>query len=362
MLNIKKNPYIDLIIAGTILFIVIRLIDNYTSVLSSINSFIAIFHPFIFAFIIAYILNPLLSFFEEKLKFKRALSISLTYVLIIGLITIFITSLLPKIADNVVELFNNSPKFANQAKIWINNNIEFLNRVDSKRFFINNLKSGILNFKDMFLQSMNIVFIKTLSFTSFFAKIIFGFIISIYVLYDKEKFIKNAKKIIYIILKKKNGDNFLNLLKNIHYMLSTYIGIKAIDSFIIAVICFIGISILKSPYTLLIAVIVGFTNMIPYFGPFIGMIVGFIINIFFNPMIAVKILIFLFFLQQFDAWYLDPKLIGSKVGLSPFLVIFAVTIGGSLFGIIGMLLGVPTMAVLKIYIDNFFQNHTKIKS
>lgn len=106
---------------------------------------------------------------------------------------------------------------------------------------------------------------------------------------------------------------------------------------------------MKSEYALLLSVVVGITNMIPYFGPFIGMVVGFFINVFISPMKAVIVLIYLFILQQFDAWYLDPKLIGNRVGLSPFLVILGVTLGGAIYGPIGMILGSPVMSVIRIY-------------
>ena len=132
-------------------------------------------------------------------------------------------------------------------------------------------------------------------------------------------------------------------------MIGTYLGIKAIDSLIIAFIALVGLNILGSQYVLLLSVIVGVTNMIPYFGPFIGILTGFVINVFSSPISAVIIAIFLLLLQQFDAWFLDPKLIGNKVGLSPLLVILAVTLGGGFYGIIGMILASPVMSVIKIY-------------
>ncbi|MBV7273635.1 AI-2E family transporter [Clostridiaceae bacterium UIB06] len=117
------------------------------------------------------------------------------------------------------------------------------------------------------------------------------------------------------------------------------------DSLIIGAICFIGLIIFKSPYALLISIIVGITNMIPYFGSFIGMIPPFIINLFYDPKRAVWVVIFLVLLQQFDACFLEPKLVGDKVGLSPFLIILGITVGGSLFGVWGMILASPIMAV-----------------
>ncbi|HCL49945.1 MAG TPA: AI-2E family transporter, partial [Clostridiaceae bacterium] len=111
------------------------------------------------------------------------------------------------------------------------------------------------------------------------------------------------------------------------------------------------LSILKAPYTAIISMVVGITNMIPYFGPFIGMVFGVIIVIFSSPIMALWVFIFLFLLQQFDGWYLGPKILGDMVGLNPVWIILAVILGGGLFGVAGMFLGVPVIAIIKIWID-----------
>lgn len=360
----KRFRYFDLIIAIVIAYLSIKVIDNYKIIFIGLGKLLSIVSPFIYALIIAYILNPIMTFFEKRFKLKRGISILITYVLIIVIITIFSIYLLPKITSNILDMLKNIPQFAVILQNWFNN-------LFSNEAIQNILNStGSLNVKPDFIVGklsnivatiLNGLLDRTLSFTNSFVKWIFGFIISIYVLSDKEKFIEVIKETIYIVLKEKNGDRFIGFFKNIHYMIGLYIGTKAIDSLIIAIIAFIGLSIIKSPYLIIIALVVGVTNMIPYFGPFLGMVVGFIINLFFSPIKAFVVLIFLFLLQQFDGWYLDPKLIGDKVGLSPFLIIFAVTLGGGIYGPIGMLLGVPTMAVVKIYIDKFLTKYHNSK-
>ena len=185
--------------------------------------------------------------------------------------------------------------------------------------------------------------------------ILFGLIISIYILFDKEKFKGISRKLTYIAFKEKWANNIIELFKTVNNMISLYIGTKAIDSLIIGAISLIGLILFKSPYAMLIAIIVTITNMIPYFGPFLGMIPPFLINLFYDPKRALWILVFLILLQQFDAWFLEPKLVGGKVGLSPFLLILGITIGGSLFGIWGMLLASPITAVIKIYVGRWFE-------
>lgn len=360
----KKFKYFDLVLAIVVAFILIRTIDNYTFLMSGLNKFLAIISPFTFAFVIAYVLNPIMNLLERKCKLKRSMSLLITYIFIIGVVILFFVDLMPKIYNSLLDIIKNAPQFANEVQEWLN---RFL--LDEKiQSFISS--TGMTNIKPDFLANkfssnimliINAILSKTLLFTNYFIKWIFGFIISIYVLYDKERFLSIAKKFIYIVFKERNAKRLLNFTSNIHRMIGIYIGIKAVDSLIVAVLAFIGLSIIKSPYILIITVVVGVTNMIPYFGPLVGMLVGFIINLFFNPLKALIVLIFLFLLQQFDGWYLDPKLVGGKVGLSPFLVIFAVTLGGGLYGPVGMLLAAPTMAVIKIYVDKLFSKYDNMK-
>lgn len=363
ILNISKykhNRYLDLVIAIIVAYIGIKIVNNYTFFFSIVNKFFSIISPFIFAVIIAYILNPIMKFFEKRFKLKRGLSIMCTYILLIGLLSIIIIYLIPKISSNILDIAKNIPYFANETQIWFQNLLKsegIKSIMDSTGGFNFDLNFITTKLSGISMSILNAFVDKTVSFTSQFIKWIFGFLVSIYILNDKEKFISITKKSVYMILKEKNADKVIRFSKNIHYMIGMYIGIKAIDSLIIGVMAFIGLAIIKSPYSLLIALVVGITNMIPYFGPFIGMLVAFMINIFFSPVKAFIALIFLFLLQQFDAWYLDPKLIGGKVGLSPFLVIFAVTLGGGIYGPIGMVLAVPIVAVIKIYADRLFEKY-----
>lgn len=363
MFKDEKIPYVNILVLVATSYTFIKLIDNYEFVFGVIDSFISILSPFIFAFVIAYMLNPILSFLEKKFNLKRSMSIAITYIVIIGLILIFFIILLPKAAYSLADLVDNLPKFTYQTEQWIDkyiSNSDILSKIRVKALKNSNITPVIPKMTSTLKIILDIIFDKTVSITVSLINVVFGFIISIYILYDKEKIIKTTQKLIYIVLKRKNGDTLINLLENIHSMLGICIGNKAFDSIIIASICFLGLIVLGSPYALLITIIVGITNMVPYFGPTVGMIVAFIINLFFNPFKAVKILIFLFFLQQFDSWYLDPKLVGNRVGLSPLLAIFAITIGGSLFGVVGMLLAVPIMAVIKIYIDKILIKYPKI--
>lgn len=350
---LKKIKYVDLVIALVssivLSFVIIQVIYNYNSIFDGVKKAMRVLNPFILSFVIAYFLNPIMMFFENKLKLKRYLSLMLTYSIIVILIFAIVQLLLPKLTSSIIQMFNDIPSYVDSIRKWvenvIKNNPQIID-ITNMDFFKNNINPNKIN--EMLMTLLNSILSKTLSITSWLFNFILGLIISIYVLKDKEKFISVGKKSVYIIFRKEKGRIIINLIKNIDKMMSIYIGAKAVDSVIIAIISFVALVFLKSPYALLMTLIVGISNMIPYFG-FIGIIPPIIINAFDSPIRATWVAIFLFAIQQFDALYLNPKLIGHKVGLNPFLIMVAIAIGGSLFGGVGMLLACPTMAVIKLY-------------
>lgn len=350
----KKIPYLNLVPILVISFLLFKFIDNLDLFAKSIKAFFSIIGSFIWAFSIAYILNPALKYLEKKFKLKRVLSLLILYTIVLGSIILLITRISPKITHSISDLVKNIPNYINKTKYWIYNsnlNLDFLDKlgIDIDERFTE--LTG--KFTTSIGQGLNIALTKAITITSSFFKAILGFIISIYILKDKEKFKYGFKRFLYATLKKETVDKFIHISKEIDNIFLKYIIGKAIDSFIIGILCFIGLTILKVPFALFLSFIVGLTNMIPYFGPFIGMIPAFIITLFYSPIKAIWVLIFIFALQQFDGLYLGPKILGDQVGLSPFWIILAIVVGGGTFGVIGMFLGVPVIAVLKTFLDNF---------
>lgn len=347
----NNQTYIKLVLVIIVSYLSIKLIDNIPSVMSVIHTILTILLPFLLAFIIAYILNPIVNLFSKKFKLSRGLSIVITYLLFIISISLAATYLLPKLYTSLIELIDNIPSFTTYVQ---NLFTELMTNLKIPEGINSYLPYGDTNKLITFVGSMvtvlsNWLLNTAINLTSSIINWVFGFLISIYVLVDKDKFLGTSGKVTRIIFGKHIGNDIIEFIKILNEKIGTYVGIKAIDSLIIGILAFIGLTIMKSEYALLLSVVVGITNMIPYFGPFIGMVVGFFINVFISPMKAIIVLIYLFLLQQFDAWYLDPKLIGNRVGLSPFLVILGVTLGGAVYGPIGMILGSPVMSVFKIY-------------
>ena len=173
-----------------------------------------------------------------------------------------------------------------------------------------------------------------------------GLVIAIYLLTSKETFIGQAKKIVYTLLPPRYGNVVIHTMRISDQMFGGFISGKILDSAIIGVICYVGLIILRVPYSLLVAVIVGVTNVIPFFGPFIGAVPSVILIALADPIKGLYFLIFVLVLQQVDGNIIGPKILGDSTGLSAFWVVFAILVGGGLFGFMGMLLGVPTFAVI----------------
>ncbi|MDB2085541.1 AI-2E family transporter [Clostridium paraputrificum] len=360
----KYIKYRDILVIVLIALVGYKLIDNYQMFLNLISTTISVISPFIYAMVFAYCINPIMNLFERRLKMRRGLSIFSTYLLIGGAIVIGSLYIVPSIVDSIISITSEIPGYMETVQGWINEalkNQNFYELINSTGLLDNiSVISG--NMSSIIIGILNGSVSSIVSITTNVVKIGFGFLISIYILLDKERFIIEVKTITYMIFKEERGTKIIGLVRTYHEMIGKYIGTKAIDSAIIGVLAFFGLMVIGAPYTPLLAIVVGVTNMIPYFGPFVGEVVGAAVGLFVSPAMAITIFIFLLALQQFDAWYLDPKLIGDKVGVKPFYIILAVTIGGGFFGPIGMLLASPTMATINIYYErkvNLFKAKNK---
>ena len=363
---LKNNKYrgliIALIISILVILILFKLIDNADIFINIIKKFISLSMSFIYGVVIAYVLTPIVKLFEKKAKLNRGLSIALTYTILIGSIALLALYAIPNLIDNIKEIGSNIPNYITSIENMINKVIgqedinNFINTTGAN-ISINTYmdKAG-----EIIIGALEGSVMKMVSLSSIIIQFIIGLLVAIYILMDKERLLFECKRLMYLILKKEKSDKIIEFIQTYNSMIVTYIGIKAIDSTIIGILAFILLTIVNSEYALLLAILVGITNMIPYFGPFIGEILGFLINVFVSPMKGVVVFLTLFALQMFDGWYLDPKLIGNKVGVRPFWIIYAVVIGGGFFGPIGMLLASPTAATIKIYYKKILEKNKVI--
>lgn len=370
---LKIALYTIFVISASIL--VYRLSSKSDNIMPNITSFfksiLDIFTPIITGFIIAYLMNPAMSFFERHLfrlikpssttqyKIIRTVSIITVYICLFGTIILSIQFLIPQILNNIEVLINNIPNYAKEFTNFmdmmeanVSNSLVTLPPDFIGKLFDSLDISNILN-----LNSINIVFEKliasTMSIASLFLDGIIAFIIAIYVLGQKETFTNGTQRIIYSIFKKPTADKIIDISTESHEMMIKFFVGKSIDSLIIGILCFIGLSISHNPYALLLSIIVGIFNMIPYFGPFIGAIPAVIITLFEGLPAAIFVALFILALQQFDGLYLGPKIIGDSLGITPFWIISGVSIGGALAGAAGMFFACPILAVILLTINRW---------
>ena len=385
----KDNTYLRialyaiLVSVATILFY--RFSSNTDNIAPSIMAFfktiITITMPILYGLLIAYLLNPIMIFFEKYYTkwFKpktdkhkriiRTVSIFSVYISIIGLIVLMIRYLVPQFYANIKEIVSLLPTYMASLEEhlasferMVNENVatlpfafdtsQLFDMIDPEKIIniemINNLFSSIMS------QALNI--------TSSLYNWIMGLVIAFYALTQKEDFSRSLKRLIYAIFKPKRAERLIAVFAEGHNTFIQFFVGKFIDSLIIGIICFIGLSIMRNPYALLLAFIVGVFNMIPYFGPILGAIPAVVITLFTGFMPAVFVCIFIFFLQQFDGMVLGPKILGDSIGLSPFWIVSGIIIGGALWGPLGMFFASPIIAVLLKNTERWVQKRLNQKN
>ena len=326
-----------------------------------------ILQPIIIGFIVAYLINPvmvfiekyLMLFFEPRMKSKKkakkvARSIGTAGALLFLLLIIFLLldMMIPELIKSVQNMMVSLPAEVNSFSAWINETLaedsQLADMLGSSLVKVTNFLENFL--QDHLLPQVNTYIASITSGVISAVKVLFNFIIgliiAVYVLMSKETFIGQGKKLVYTIFPAKFGNHIVKMVRISNEMFGGFINGKILDSAIIGVICYIGLVIMRMPYSLLVAVIVGVTNVIPFFGPYVGAVPSVILIALADPIKGLYFLIFILVLQQIDGNIIGPKILGNSTGLSSFWVVFAILVGGGLFGFMGMLLGVPTFAVI----------------
>lgn len=353
----KNMKYTEILIFALIGIAGYKIIDNYKYFFGIVSKLITILTPFIYAFICAYVLDPIVKLFERKFYIKRNLAILITYCILIGVVFIGLFFTIPSVVESILNITSEIPNYVLKVQEFINLLIsnERINELIVQSGSMSQIQELTTHIGEISMNILQNLALYMVSITSNIVNIVLGFLISIYVLIEKNNIMRVAKTTVYMILKEKKGTYLLSFIRTYNKMIGMYVGIKAIDSMIIGSLALIGLIILKIPYAPLLALLVGITNMIPYFGPLVGIIISSGVTLFSSLIQAVAAAVMLFALQQFDAWYLEPKLIGKKVGVSPLAIILGVVLGGGIWGPIGMILGSPTMATARIYYNKIVE-------
>lgn len=332
--------------------------------IKAIGSFLAylinIFMPFIIGIFIAFILNVLLNFVENKLfkklnnknyktwsKLKRPVSVIITFIIIITIIVFILGLLIPQLQNTVILFTKNFDTYKEQTIEILNNfgiNSESINNYSTS---INNLKNEITSYiNNNRNEIMQITIGVASSFLGSITSIIIGIVFAIYILLKKEDLSRQFKKILKAYLPEKYERRIEEIANLSNITFGNFISGQCLEALIIGLLCFIGMLLLQIPYASTISVLVGFTALIPVFGAFIGTFIGAFLIFMVEPFKALIFIIFIIILQQLEGNIIYPKVVGKSVGLPSIWVMVAVTIGASIYGVLGMILSVPLCSIL----------------
>jgi len=346
------------------------LILNFSQIQLFFRNTFRILFPFIVGFVIAFLLNPIMLFMETRIlkkvtwKKQTKRNIAATVAILIGIICVglLIYLIISQVSPSIENLVANYDTYVTTFEKFLE---DFLPQFGLDMNVITDLtrsSEDIVKFiTDTISQFGPKILTAGYGIVMSLLNILIGVIAGLYLLMDKEKFLAQCSKLNRAVFPKNIASyiaRFMPILRTIFY---DFIVGKAIDSFIIGIICYVGMSLLGFEYAALISIIVGITNMIPVFGPFIGAIPGVFILLLVHPMQALYFALFVFVLQQFDGNFLGPLILGDKLGIPTFWILFSVTIGGALFGIVGMFIGVPAFAAIYFLVKEFVDFRLKEK-
>ena len=340
--------------------------------------------PILDGIALAYFLNPLMDIIEikmiaplfKKLNAKettankrriRGISVAITLIIFLFIVAGLILLIFPQLLDSIQSIITRFPSYVNSFNNWSD---RFLVQYPQLRQLLDTYWESITDYsiKEIFPKIQTLI--STLSSTLlgsvwnilvFIFKLIVGIILSVYLLYSKETYCAQVKKVVYSLFNEERANNLINNTRFANRTFGGFISGKIVDSLIIGILCFIGTTVMQTPYALLISVIVGVTNIIPFFGPYLGAIPSAFIILMINPVKCLWFLVFVLILQQVDGNIIGPKILGDSTGLSSFWVIFAITLFGGFFGVPGMFFGVPIFAIIYAAIRTFVNTRLEHK-
>lgn len=365
-----KNKVKESLIVGTYIVVLAFLLLNVKGVTMVLGNIIVIIKPIIIALAMAFVLNILMRIFENKVFFfldkqkskflrnlKRPLSILATFLFVIGMIVGITLFVIPQFIESLSTLIDAVPGYLNSFEAMLDkhlSSIELMNMIQDS--VIDAWKEVLQVAGQLIGKSVTGILSVTVNITNMIFNFVVALVLAIYLLANKEKLILQSKKLLFAFLKKDVVEKILEVGRLTNVTFSSFIGGQCTEAIILGILCFIGMNIFKMPYALLISVLISVTSLIPVFGAFIGTIPAVFIILIINPIKAIWFVIFIIVLQQLEGNIIYPKVVGSSVGLSAIWVMVAITVGGSAFGLIGMLIGVPTVSVIYQLVSNATNN------
>ena len=352
---------------------------------NSFSRLVQILAPFIWGLVISYLLTPLMTSIEKHLffplskkiyknskkntgkGFARGMSVLLSEIVLVLILVALVYLILPQMLSSIQTLIQNSGIYMDNLSAWLDGlfkNYPLLDQYVGDMLESININLGNWLQTTLLPRLGNVVTSVTsgvYGVAKSIYNLIIGIIVSIYLLNDKEGFLAAVKRMSYSVFSVETVERIRIGLNFVDKTFMSFLNGKLLDSFIIGIICYIVCSILQMPYTLLVSVIVGVTNIIPFFGPLIGAVPSALIILMVNPTKCLIFVIFVIILQQIDGNIIGPRILGNSTGITGFWVIFSIILGGGLFGFWGMFLGVPVFVVLYSLANNLIVKKASVR-
>lgn len=324
-----------------------------------VNKIVTAFKPFIIGGIIAFLVNLPMKLIEEKvviplcqnnkkiLRLSRVISLIYTIIIVSVLFWIFISYIFPQLSASLVSLTNNIPIYISSLQKEIIIKLNNFHVLDNSAFNIQAIiQKSLTQIQDIINMFISNLLNFTIGITNFFINLLLGIVIAIYILLGKEKLFFQFKKLIYALFSKEKCEKVIYVLKLTNNKFSRFILGQSIDGLILGTTFFIIFSLFNIPFALIISIMIPVLNFIPIFGTYVGIAISAFIILMVDPKSVLLFLILVFIIQQLDGKFVYPFVVGNSLGLSPLWILLAIVVGGNLFGIIGMILGMPLVSVI----------------
>lgn len=365
------------ILISTYIVVLAFLLLNINSALKILGQSLSVFKPFIIGIAIAFLINIPMKCFEKRLItpilkksrlknskiFARILSLLLTLIILFVLISSFVNFVIPQLVKSTSSLVSGVPQYIDTLQSYATNYFSHIKLSDSMHTNIlsgmEKLSNFVVKFANYFIS--NILGI-TFSITSAITNFLIGFIIAIYILLSKEKLLIQCKKVTYAFLSEKNANRAIDVSHLVCHKFSRFIAGQCTDGVILGTLCFIGMSIFKMPYALLVSTLIAIADLIPIFGTFIGTAIAAFIIFMVKPITALYFIIMIVVIQQIEGNLVYPFVVGNSIGLSSFWILVPIFVGSSTFGVLGIIIGVPLFSVIYTLASGYINKRLEDKN
>ena len=361
---------------------------RWSALVAVVRKAVQVLTPVLLGLVFAYLLCPLMVWLEKKFTrltdrkkprpvLRRVLALTVTMLIVALIIFGLIMAIVPELIASIKNLLVNIPEYLTSTGNWIQTRIAGLEHDQPQLHSVllsvwNSAQDSVSSFATAFEPKLDSIasggadFIAAVTAGAYSIvkgtlNVFFGMVFAIYLLFKKEHYQAQARKTLYALFPTRQTHTFLRIGSHVSYQFMHFLSGKTLDSFIIGLLCFVGLTILRIPYTPLISIIVGVTNIIPFFGPILGAVPSGLLVLLAEPRKIIPFVIFILLLQQFDGNFLGPKILGDSLGMPMFWTLFAITVGGGMIGFVGMVAFIPLFAALYAFLSDFFAERLKKK-